>query len=281
MADTDHAAEILSMLAALDAKIRAGIVTELELLRPNYELAVSNAAASLATAYKVLDIAKSQIAELDENITRFRDEARVWESRIDDDDIEQSVTAKFYHAGFCEHIDKLLAKRLQMTDAMIPVEDEYTTAKNAMAHAEEEMRLFEVNLLNPYLHLGQSTSIYKAFRVGSHGQWIGMLSDACPFEKDAFFHGLDEIAINTGYTTDDLKERQRQYAIQQGLQDFRDNFPSAEKSSAPSGKDIMDNIHARMEQQVLDTIPSVVEDRRYQVAIPTPQKPHMTLPGKG
>ena len=258
----DYVAEILQALADADRMTKAAIVGELEQLRPGYEDAVEVAANALAGAYKAMEPLKSQIAEIDSLILGHQEKADEWQARIDDDDIEQSVTAQFYYKGFADHIAKLQAKRLELVTAMEPVEDEYNRARSAHNNAETELRVFALNCENPLLALGQSTTAYQAFRVGSYSLWVAMLAEGSPAKRSAFFAGLDEIAVRTGYTTDDLKERIRQRSIEQGLQDYRDNFPGAEKSSVPGARDIIDGIHASMRNQFADKIVNRVEDRR-------------------
>ena len=279
MATTDdYAAEILQALSDANHYTKLAIVAELEPLRAGYESAVEDAAKALAEAYKALESPRAAIAEMDSKIAEFQASANTWESRIDDDDVEQSVTAAFYHRGFLEHIAKLQDKRRELTESLTLLEEDHRQAGNALVNAQTEMNIFKLNLIEPYLHLGQQTIAYQAFRVGSFGLWVSMLNDSSPAEKTEFFHALDEISVRSGYTTDDLHERQRQWALEQGLQDYRENFPGAEKSSSPSGRDIVDGIHQQMMNQAADKTVNRIDYLPPPVRIPVAQREWMAAP---
>lgn len=276
----DHSAEILFLLAKLDKAIRDGIVAELLLLRPSYELAVQETLPALKAAYEALEGRKEYLRELDELISAFEGKAREHESMLDDGDLENRIVAQVYVNGFRDHIAKLEGRRREVSVELGILTDEHASARAAKERAETELREFEVGLEFPYLG-GQQTRIYQAYRVGSWGLWTGTLQGICTYEQQAMTDAMDSMASVTGYRTDDLAERMRQAAIAEGLQQFRNNFPGAEESSAPSGQDIREGIHRSMENQFASQTPSVVEDRRHTVAIPVPQRDFMTLPARG
>ena len=273
----DYSSKILEALAEVDKLTRAGIVAELELLRPSYELALEEAAAKLTAAYAALDLPSAQISELDAIILNFQERSAEHQALLDDPDPHNRIVARFMFQGFCEEIGKLADKRHELRENLKLLKEDHESARDAEIAAEGELSLFEMNLKQPYLHLGQQTETYKAFRVGSWGQWVGMLSGKLTWEKDAFFHGLDEIAVNTEYRTDKLTERIRQHEIQQALEDNQRNFPNAGDKGAPTGADIRREIHSMMENQWADQSVSKIEDLR-QVKIPVAQRDYMSAP---
>lgn len=275
----DFTAEILQALADADRLTKAAIVAELEPLRSQYEDALEVAAKALAEAYELLLPARSMIDQIDAKIAEFQVKAEEYKAAADDPGIEfeDIITASFYADGFAVHIRKLQDHRAELSEELRRLEDEHVQAKNAHHNAQTELNVYELNLQNPYLHLGQRTTSYAAFRIGSFGLWLAMLNDTHQSEKDAFYAGLDEIAVKTGYRTENLDERMRRRALEQELQELRDNFPGAEKTFAPSGQDIVNELHHRMQNQFAGDPVNVMEYRE-NFRIPVAQRDYMSAP---
>lgn len=275
----DFAAEILQALADADRMTRAGIVAELELLRPKYEGAVEDAANALQDAFKAVEAAMVPISEIDARIADFQAKDAEHVAMLSDPDIENQIVAQVMHDGFLDHLAKLQAKKNDLLDNLRLLEDDHLQAQGKLAAAQGELDIFEVSLKHPYAGYGLATEIYRAYRVGSWGQHVLALEDTLGFERQAWEDSMDALAANTGYRTDKLANRLREIDRESAVEDFRRNFPGAEQSSAPSGQDVVSGIHDTMlkdqARKWREASPDKIEDYRGR---PVQLDPHYQVP---
>jgi hypothetical protein len=154
----------------------------------------------------------------------------------------------------------------QATDAVKPFKVSVDQARVALRDAQDDLSNFTVNCdpKNAYLDKGQFTESYRTFRVGSWALFAEMIAvgEECHSEKSAFIADhMDTLAIVLDYSTDELRARMRQSAREQAARDADHLFPEKSKP-APSGQDIVNEIHSAMEGQQLTKLNdrNVIED---------------------
>jgi hypothetical protein len=249
-ANPEHMEALTAATNAVDDAVKVLITDELSELRPGLEEAAEVAAERLREATSALMLSQQQLADIDDEIASAEASRADWAAQLDDLSAEKRVTARHWLTVWDAELDSLRGKRSQVSEALQPVIDERSKARDALAEAQDGLAWFGLNLLAPYTGMGQLTEAYRLWRVGiGHLTPVLLAGDDSHPEWDAALEVLATCCLTSGYRTDDLPQEAE--AIRRYWDGVRD---AASSEPAPTGQAVAATVKAELASAALDQV---------------------------